>query len=104
MKKNIENIVRHSEFSEKSIEKYLVKSVSDVGGLCLKFSSQSVTGYPDRVVLLSEGKTIWIELKSKGKKLKKIQELRINAMRELEHKVYVCDSKEKIEEVLHDAL
>ena len=36
MKKSIENIVRHSEVSEKAIEAYLNKRCKENGLLCLK--------------------------------------------------------------------
>ena len=53
MKKSIENIVHHSEVSEKEIEKYLVKQVRAMGGICLKYSNANMVGYPDRVAVLN---------------------------------------------------
>ena len=76
MKKSIENIVRHSEVSEKAIEAYLNKRCKENGLLCLKYSNANVTGYPDRLVCCINGKVIWVELKSKGKKPTKLQEIR----------------------------
>ena len=43
MKKQVENIVRHSEVSEKAIEAYLVKRCKESGLLCLKYSNANKT-------------------------------------------------------------
>ena len=103
MKANIENIVRHADFSEKAIERYLRDQVKNLGGVCLKYSSANTAGYPDRVALLPGGQTIWIELKSKGKKPTKLQAVRINHLASLGHRVFVADSKERINEILEGA-
>lgn len=100
MKKNIENIIRHSEVSEKAIECYLADCVKKLGGICLKYSNPGMVGYPDRICLLPGGATLWVELKSKGETLKAVQRVRINQMTKIGHRVYVCDGKEIIDEVL----
>lgn len=100
MKKNIDNILHHAEVSEKAIEKYLFDRVKELGGVCLKYSNPNMAGYPDRVVLLPGGKTIWIELKSKGKKPTKLQEIRIASLKLLGHQVFVIDSRETVYLVL----
>ena len=100
MNKKVENIVRHAEVSEKSIEKYLVDEVKKIGGICLKYSNSNMTGYPDRIVLLPNGKTIWIVIKSKGKHTTKVQDIRITQMEEIGHQVYIADSKEEIKRIL----
>lgn len=100
MKKNIENIVKHSEVSEKAIERYLVKCVTTIGGLCLKYSNPNVTGYPDRLVLLPCGFLFWVELKSKGKRPTDIQRLRHQELKALGHTVFVADSKEQVDRIL----
>ena len=100
MKKKIADIVNHAEVSEKAIERYLVDEVKKLGGVCLKYSNQNMAGYPDRVALLPGGRTIWIELKSKGKKPTKLQTIRIDQLASLGHQVFVADSKERINEIL----
>ena len=94
MKKSIENIVHHSEVSEKEIEKYLVKQVRAMGGICLKYSNA------DRVAILPFGVTVWVELKSRGKKPTKIQVLRHEELKDLGHHVIVLDSKPKIDQMV----
>ncbi|KGN98420.1 hypothetical protein HQ36_02055 [Porphyromonas gingivicanis] len=92
--------MKHSEVSEKAIEQYLVDSVKKLGGVCLKYSNPGMVGYPDRVCLLPGGDTLWVELKSKGETLRKLQTVRIHKMVSIGHKVHVCDSKEMIDEIL----
>lgn len=100
MKKSIENIVRHSEVSEKAIEAYLNKRCKENGLLCLKYSNANVTGYPDRLVCCINGKVIWVELKSKGKKPTKLQEIRHQELRDLGHEVWVVSSKPEVDELI----
>lgn len=100
MKKSIENIVQHAEVSEKAIERYLCDVVKKLGGVCLKYSNANMVGYPDRVALMPGGLCIWFELKSKGRTTSKVQAIRIAQLESIGHHVYVCDSKESINEVL----
>lgn len=102
MEKKIKNIVQHAEVSEKAIERYLCELVKKLGGICLKYSNANMVGYPDRVVLLPEGRTIWIELKSKGRKTSKVQAIRIAQLESIGHTVYVADSKESINGIFQD--
>ena len=103
MDKKIENIVRHADVSEKAIEAYLVRKVKDLGGVCLKYSNPGVVGYPDRVVLLPGGFVVWVELKSKGRKPNRVQQLRIDQLRAMGHNVAVVDSKEQVDVLLQAA-
>lgn len=100
MRRQIENITRHAEVSEKAIERYLADRVKALGGVCLKYSNPGMTGYPDRLCVMPEGKTIWVELKSRGRKPEALQEVRFRQLASLGHRVYVCDSREKVDEVL----
>jgi len=102
MDKKLENIVRHADVSEKAIERYLTNGVKTLGGICLKYSNAGMVGFPDRVCLLPGGVTIWVELKSKGESPKAIQQVRFSQMAKIGHRVYVCDSKEKVDEVLDE--
>lgn len=102
MKKGIENIVRHSEVSEKEIEKYLCKRMKEIGLLCLKYSNPNETGYPDRVIVLPASQCMWVELKSKGRKTSKVQELRIAELQKLKHVVWVIDNKPLVDELTEE--
>lgn len=97
MKKSIENILHHSEVSEKAIEKYLVEKVKAIGGVCLKYSNPSMDGYPDRLVVLPGGLIRWVELKSKNKKPTRLQMLRHKQLADMGHDVHVIDSKKEVD-------
>lgn len=100
MEKRIENIVNHAEVSEKAIERYLCDRVKRLGGVCLKYSNAGAVGYPDRVALMPLGRSIWFELKSKGRTVSKVQAIRIKQLASIGHDVYVVDSKPAIDETL----
>ena len=100
MEKKIENIVKHADVSEKATEAYLVRRVKDLGGVCLKYSNPGVVGYPDRVAVLPGGVTVWVEVKSKGKRPNKVQQLRHEQLRRLGHNVAVVDSKDQVDTLL----
>ena len=97
--KKIERIVRHADVSEKAIERYLYDTVRKLGGLCLKYTNPNMVGYPDRVVLLPEGKTVWVELKSAGQRPEKRQAVRFAEMARIGHPVYVADSREAVNRI-----
>ncbi|MEG0387984.1 MAG: VRR-NUC domain-containing protein [Niameybacter sp.] len=87
---------------EKQIEQYLTKKVKSLGGMSLKLTC--LIGIPDRLVLLPEGRCIFVELKAPGESPRKIQLKRIQQLRVLGFKVYVADSYQRVDEVIDDAL
>lgn len=98
--RGIENIVKHGEVSEKVIERYLSERVKGYGGICLKYANSNLIGYPDRVILLPHGLTCWAEIKSKGKKPSKAQQIRHQQMEDIGHHVFVIDSKDQVDELM----
>lgn len=80
---------------ESKIERYLKKQIELLGGLALKFVSPGLSGVPDRIVLLPQGRIIFVELKAPGKKTRPIQEYRIKMIRDLGFRVEIIDSIEK---------
>ena len=99
MKRAVKAIVKHSEVSEKAIERYLVERVESQGGICLKYVNFSYSGYPDRIVMLPGGWTAWVELKSRGKKPTRLQSLRHAELERRGHIVHVVDSRERVDEL-----
>ena len=85
---------------EKEIEQALVKKINDRKGLCIKFTSPSMTGIPDRIILLPKGKIGFVETKRPGGEPRPIQKKRIRQFKDLGFKVYVLDSKENIDEII----
>lgn len=100
--RDLHTIIRKVEISmlENEIEKALVNKVKIHGGLCLKFTSPSMTGIPDRIILLPKGKIGFVETKRPGGEPRPIQKKRIRQFKNLGFKVYVLDSKDNIDEII----
>ena len=90
--------------SEKEIEIYLVRKIKNKKGIAYKFTSPGNSGVPDRLCLLPNGKIFFVELKSPGKKPRALQVNQITKITKLGQRVYVMDSKEKVDEVLETEL
>lgn len=82
--------------SEKLIEKNLGIAVKKLKGYCLKFWPITVTGFPDRVILLPGGKVCFAELKSTGNTPSPMQRLWIGRLVKLGFWVEVIDTTEKL--------
>ena len=80
---------------EKDIEAKVVKYAKLRGCLVRKMNGFGFAGWPDRLFLLPEGKTFWIEFKSPTGVLSEGQKSLIAQMRELGHIVYVVNDVEK---------
>lgn len=87
---------------EKEIEQKLVQAVKKSNGLCLKLTSPSMAGIPDRLLLMMGGKCAFVELKAPGKKLRPLQLSRKRQLEKFGFHVYVIDSMEQISEVLSE--
>ncbi len=82
--------------SEKYIEQKLMAAVKDMGGIAFKFTTPSINGVPDRLVLLPHGKLVFVELKAPGKKMRPLQVRRKRQLERLGFLVYCIDSIEQI--------
>ena len=87
---------------ESYLERQLVQTVGNMGGLALKFVSPGMAGVPDRLVLLPDGKMAFVEMKAPGKKPTSLQRMRHGQLRDLGFRVYVIDSMEKIGGMLNE--
>ena len=81
---------------ESRIEKRLKNEIEKIGGKALKFVSPGMSGVPDRIVLLPQGRIVFVELKAPGKKLRPIQEYRAKELKSLGFRVECIDSIEKV--------
>lgn len=100
LKKTLANITDHAEVSEKAIEKYLIEQAEANGLLCLKYANPNMVGYPDRLLVLPGGSVVWVELKSKGRKPTKIQQIRIAGLRNRGHYVWVIDDRKSVDNLM----
>ena len=88
--------------TEKTLESKLVKTVKAMGGIAPKFTSTSLNGMPDRLVLLPQGKIAFVEVKRRGVKPRPLQLKRHGMLRTLGFKVFVLDCTEQIGEILSE--
>ena len=86
---------------EKYVEQQLRQQVLRCGGLCEKWNS-GTSGWPDRIVLMPDGKIGFVELKAPGKKARVLQEHRHEQLRKLGFKVFVVDDVRKIGGVINE--
>ena len=86
---------------ESEVEQYLVASVKAMSGECRKARWVDRNGAPDRMVMLPEGRLIFIELKAPGKRCQPHQIREHERMRRMGQRVEVVDSLERVDEVLN---
>lgn len=87
---------------ERTIEQKLVTETRKRGGMALKFVSPSYSGMPDRLVLMPNGKIIFVEVKAPGQRPRPLQVSRHAKLRRMGFKVYVLDSVKNIAAMLDE--
>ena len=86
---------------ESVIENYLKNKVKSMKGIAIKLNSMSMSGLPDRMVLLPKGIILFVELKRLGGKARPLQLVTHRLLKNLGFEVYVIDSKKQVEEALN---
>ena len=86
---------------EKQIESKLSMAVKKRGGLCEKLNT-GTAGWPDRIILMPDGKIAFAELKAPGQKPRPLQVARHKILMGLGFRVYVIDGTEQIGGVIHE--
>lgn len=74
---------------EKDIEKLFTAEIKKTGGKAYKFTSPGNDGVPDRIVMLPDGRIVFVELKTDTGKLSRLQELQCRQIAELGQTVRV---------------
>lgn len=82
--------------NEKDIERKLVVTVENAGGIAPKLVSPGFAGMPDRLILLPGGHMAFAELKAPGQKPRPLQLSRHRLLRKLGYRVYVIDNVKQI--------
>ncbi|MFD2305147.1 VRR-NUC domain-containing protein [Enterococcus termitis] len=81
---------------ESDVEKYFKKKIEEKGAWCPKWESPGIRGVPDRLVFFPRGRMAAIEMKRpKGGVVSKSQEKIAEKLRNLDHSVWHCWSKEE---------
>ena len=91
---------RHSEDSDKNIERYLVMESGRNGIVALKMDGRGQVGYPDRMLILPGGLCIWVEVKSRGQRARKAQQYTHAQLRAAGHEVWVIDRRALVDALL----
>lgn len=89
---------------ESEVEKQFVDAVRAAGGQALKFTSQTMNGVPDRLVLLLGGKCAFVELKAPGKQMRLLQRKRRQQLEALGFPVFCVDRPEQIQPAIEALL
>lgn len=89
---------------EITVEKYLVREVERIGGLCPKWVSPGNNGVQDRLAILPGGVTVYVEMKAPGKPLKPLQAKWAKKLRDRGHKVYKLDTKEDVDLFIQEVM
>lgn len=87
---------------ESKIEKYLTDKIKSIGGLCWKFVSPGTRGVPDRLCILPNGRTIYVELKRPGEVPEPLQSKRHEQLRDRGHIVCVIDSLKGVDDFINE--
>lgn len=90
--------------SEKVVERKLVEAVKANGGMCIKLLCDQLTGLPDRMCLFPNHKIVFVELKTTGRKPKRIQLFIHDKLRALGFRVEVIDSVEGVINFVEDIM
>lgn len=90
--------------SEKVVERKLVEAVKANGGMCIKLLCDQLTGLPDRMCLFPNHKIVFVELKTTGRKPKRIQLFIHDKLRVLGFRVEVIDSVEGVEQFINSII
>lgn len=88
--------------SEKVVERKLVELVKINGGMCIKLLCDQLIGLPDRMCLFPGHKIVFVELKTTGRKPKRIQMYMHNKLRALGFRVEVIDTVESVVNFVDD--
>lgn len=84
---------------EGKVESYLVDACRERGYVEFKFTAPGKRGVPDRLVI-GNGRTVFVELKSDVGNPSKIQEIVIGKMRKAGAEVCLCHTKAEVDLVL----
>ena len=83
---------------ESEVERHFKWAVERMGGRTYKFTSPGRKGVADRIACLPDGSTWFVELKTKGGRLSKLQELFAAEVVALNQKYACLWTKEQVDE------
>ncbi|WP_025693244.1 VRR-NUC domain-containing protein [Paenibacillus zanthoxyli] len=87
---------------ESQLERKARLAVERIGGKMPKWVSPGNRGVPDRIAILPNGLTVYVELKAPGKQLEPLQRKWLKDLLELGHRHYKIDSEADIERFIQE--
>ena len=81
---------------ERDIENYMRQEVVKMGGLFYKFTSPGNRGVPDRIVILPDGRVVFVELKTKEGRLSELQKYQIKQLEKRNVMVFVVKGMDEV--------
>jgi VRR-NUC domain len=87
---------------EHHLEDFAAARFAEAGHVCMKFVSPGFPGVPDRIVLTSTGRVLFIEFKAPGAKPRRTQPAVIRMLREMGHRVEIVDTFAQIDKLLRE--
>ena len=83
---------------ESEVERHFCWAVARMGGKAYKFTSPGRKGVADRIACMPDGTTWFVELKTKGGRLSKLQELFAQEVQALNQRYACLWTKEQVDE------
>lgn len=87
--------------SEKLLDKKLCAEVKKLGGWAIKIPASHLSGLPDRLCLLPQGRLFFAEIKTTGKKPTRLQLSIHKRLSDLGFRVYTIDSSYVIADLIN---
>lgn len=85
--------------SEQAVEKLLCRRVKEHDGMAVKLTGR--TGIPDRLIIMPDGKTYFVETKVQGGRVSPIQLATHVRLRNMGHDVAVLWNAEQVEKWIY---
>ena len=86
---------------EKELEADLVHEIKALGGQCLKWTSPSASGVPDRIILLPGGQVAFAELKRpRGYRIEPLQKYWAEKLENMGFKHYFIRTESNLQQML----
>ena len=89
---------------ERTLETFFTAVCKEYGVTSLKLALRHSRGWPDRIVILKNGRVVWAELKTTTGKLSPMQSIVHRNLQALNHQVEVLRTKDDIREFIKGLL
>ena len=89
-----------AKIKEVVVEQYLIDRVAEAfpTTMCLKYEVRR--NEPDRILIMPEGRTVFVETKRPGKDLRSGQVRAFKRLNDLGHEAYMANTRELVDELI----